>query len=94
MDLLDANEPKTWQEIPQEPELPYFIVNSPNMPYTNQMKAFTEKYQIDFDLLDLRNKPQEYQEAYNHNRELIQQLNRQYGTIWKQDLPIMVVGLE
>ncbi len=94
IDLLDANEPKTWKETPQGPELPYFVVNSPNTHYTNQMKVFTKKYQIDFDLLDLRNKPQEFQEAYKHNQELIQQLNRQYGTIWKQDLPIMVVGLD
>ena len=94
VDLLNANEPKTWQETPQRPELPYFIVNSPNMLYTVQMKVFTENYQIDFELLDLRNQPQEFQEAYKHNRVLIQQLNRQYGTIWKQDLPIMVVGLD
>lgn len=94
VDFVDANEPKTWQEIPQAPELPYFIVNSVNGNYTDQMKTFTEKYQIDFDLLDLRSKPEEYQQAYKHNRELIQQLTRQYGTIWKQDLPIMVVGLD
>ncbi|MGB5982907.1 MAG: hypothetical protein WBG46_12260 [Nonlabens sp.] len=93
-DLIDKNEHRSRFEIPPRPELPIFVINAPNRPYTEEMKAFTAKYQIDFDFMELAGRAEEQQKALINNRSIIQELNRRYGTIWKQDLPVRVFGMD
>jgi len=93
-DLIDKNEHQSRFEVAPRLEFPVFIVNAPNRPYTEAMKAFTAKYQIDFDFLELNGRAEEQQKALLNNRSIIQELNRRYGTIWKQDLPVEVFGMD
>lgn len=96
---------KPWQAVDVEnldhqykrmitgPDLPAFIINGANRPYTTEMKLFTQKYQIDFDYQNVTADSETIQRTLIHNRNLATQLNQQYGAQWKKEIKVSVFGL-